>query len=349
MGDDESDNILTDMGAACFYPDTNISISTRLDLWPSSTRVELVAILLALLGVPADTTLHIHSDSQAAIWTIEKMSEGLLSVRKLLKSVNNLLLIKIMTVIREKHINVKFMKVKAHMGIAENEIADCLAKQAISEGIHQFNNNFISLDGIFNYFLAYEQHPIERNLRQFVKIIFSAYNAEECAQLHAFRDRIAAKDTSWHTSWILFKNLRGFNCNSMKKQSLWTFAAKLLTKTLLLGFTLKLRHKSLYNNFVCSACSRQEEETWNHFTTCGGCITLWGTIYQDTKVALITEAQNHRLVEQIIGRSEASTEFNYFKSFATEAKFPHLTFSRLQLISLLTDHPVNFYFLTCDM
>jgi ribonuclease HI len=164
MGDDESDNILTDMGAACFYPDTNISISTRLDLWPSSTRAELVAILLALLGVPADTTLHIHSDSQAAIWTIEKMSEGLLSVRKLLKSVNNLLLIKIMTVIREKHINVKFMKVKAHMGIAENEIADCLAKQAISEGIHQFNNNFISLDGIFNYFLAYEQHPIERNL-----------------------------------------------------------------------------------------------------------------------------------------------------------------------------------------
>ena len=164
MGDDDSDDIVTNMGAACFFPDPNISISTGLNLWPSSTRAELVAIFLAVLGVPMNTKLHIYSDSQAAIWIIENMIKGQLSVRKLLKSPNNLLLIKIITAIREKQIHIEFTKVIAHTGIVENDTADRLAKQAISEGINQFHNTFISLDGIFHYFLAYEQHPIEQNI-----------------------------------------------------------------------------------------------------------------------------------------------------------------------------------------
>ena len=125
----------------------------------------MVAILLALLGVPPDITMNIYSDSQAAIWTIENMLKGQLSARKILKTTNNLLVIKIITIIRENHLAVKFTKVKAHTGIDENETADRLAKQAILEGLHHFSNSFISLEGIFSYFLVYEQHPIEQNTR----------------------------------------------------------------------------------------------------------------------------------------------------------------------------------------
>ena len=345
MGNDDSDDVHIDMGAACFYPSTNTSIATSLDSWPSSTRTELLAILLAVLGTPANSTLHIYSDSQAAICTVEHIINGQLSARKLLKSPNNLLLIKIMTIIREQHINVRLIKVKAHTGIVNNDVADRLAKQAISEGTHQFSNRFISLDGIFNYFLAYEHLPIEYNTRKFVKLIFSAYNTEEWAQLHAFRDRISARDTFWKASWIVFNNLRGFNCNSMKKQIMWTFTAKLFTRSLPLGITLKKRHKSKYDNFVCPSCSSDEEETWDHFVNCSGYATQWNTAFRDIKAAIskfiskntnLTEIQRHRVTDIIVGTNVMSTKFAYFKSFAMEAKFPSLVYTQLMATTLLT-------------
>jgi len=346
MGNDDSDDVHIDMGAACFYPSIHTSIATSLESWPSSTRTELLAMLLAVLGTPADSTLHIYSDSQAAIYAVENITNGhLLSARKLLNSPNNLLLSKIITIIREQRINVRLTKVKAHTGIENNEVADRLAKQAISEGRHRFSNRFISLDGIFNYFLAYEHLPIEYNTRKFVKLIFSAYNTEEWAQLHAFRDRISARDTFWKTSWIMFNNLRGFKCNSLKKQIMWTFAAKIFTRSLPLGITLKIRHKSTYDSFVCPSCYNNEEETWDHFVDCSGYTTPWKTAFRDIKAAIskfvskntsLTEIQRHRLLDTIIGTNATSTKFAYFKSFAMEAKFPSLIYTQLMATNLIT-------------
>ena len=43
----------------------------------------------------------------------------------------------------------------------------------------------------------------------------------------------------------------------------------------------------------------------------------------------ITEAQIHRIADKIIGRSETSSEFEYFKGFTTEAKFPQALLTQL--------------------
>src|SRR5207253_8059881 len=52
--------------------DRNISFSSSLENWPSSTRAELGAIWSALLTALCEAETHIFTDSKAAIKTIEK-------------------------------------------------------------------------------------------------------------------------------------------------------------------------------------------------------------------------------------------------------------------------------------
>ena len=145
----------------------------------------------------------------------------------------------------------------------------------------------------------------------------------------------------------MFHHLRGFKCTSLKKHFLWTFTAKLFTRTLPLGRILKQRHKPLYNNFTCPSCSNNEDETWDHFINCSGYSSQWTALFKDTRSTLqrfitkitnntLSDTQIQRLTDTILGNNEFSSTFSYLKSFATEAKFPKLTYSRLIANKLIT-------------
>src|SRR5262249_260354 len=67
MGNDPSDNLYSQAGAACYFPEIEKSVAVALSLWPSSTRSELVGILLCVMCLPEDVEVTIFTDSQAAI------------------------------------------------------------------------------------------------------------------------------------------------------------------------------------------------------------------------------------------------------------------------------------------
>jgi ribonuclease HI len=64
-----ADNTTVGLGVA-FYTNNEVgefSVCSRLSLWPSSTRAEIVAIFLALLTAPEKSNVTIYTDSLCAI------------------------------------------------------------------------------------------------------------------------------------------------------------------------------------------------------------------------------------------------------------------------------------------
>ncbi|PKB93112.1 ribonuclease H-like protein [Rhizophagus irregularis] len=135
-----ADNTTVDLGAA-FYTSNELeefSVYSCLSLWPSSTRVEIVAIFLALLTAPENSNVTIYTDSLSAINSINSAFNS--TTKTWLKKTNNLIIIKIIMLIREAFINLKLVKIKGHSGIIGNDIADKLAKKGRC-GNNLFRNN----------------------------------------------------------------------------------------------------------------------------------------------------------------------------------------------------------------
>ncbi|CAB5187659.1 unnamed protein product [Rhizophagus irregularis] len=171
-----ADNTTVDLGAA--FDTSNelgeFSVYSCLSLWPSSIRAEIVAIFLALLTAPENSNGTIYTDSLGAINSINSAFN--LTTRTWLKKTNNLIIIKIIMLIREASINLKLVKIKCHSGIIGNDIADKLAKKEQC-GNNLFRNNVDFINNILSYFPVFIDKPIEVNIRRFILKILATGEA----------------------------------------------------------------------------------------------------------------------------------------------------------------------------
>ncbi|PKY34963.1 ribonuclease H-like protein [Rhizophagus irregularis] len=177
-----ADNTTVDLGAA-FYTSNELgefSVYSCLSLWPSSTRAEIVAIFLALLTAPENSNVTIYTDSLGAINSINSAFNS--TTRTWLKKTNNLIIIKIIMLIREASINLKLVKIKGHSGIIGNDIADKLAKKRRCEN-NLFRNNVDFINNILSYFPVFIDKPIEVNIRRFILKILATGEATEWSLL----------------------------------------------------------------------------------------------------------------------------------------------------------------------
>ena len=122
------------MGAAWIQtkgPNPESWHATGVENWPSSTRAEITAIATALLTVPSNGKVTIHTNSQACIDTYNRLNSPSPNQihKRWLKEKNWLLWSIIIDTIKKRNINLHLEKVKAYAGNIYNEKADQLAKQ----------------------------------------------------------------------------------------------------------------------------------------------------------------------------------------------------------------------------
>ena len=96
--------------------------------WPASTIAELVAIWAAILMIPKEKQLEIHTDSNAAIRNISRGLEQI-DRKKILEKKNAIWILKIIDLIKTKSIQIELVKVKSHSKNRWNDKADSLAKK----------------------------------------------------------------------------------------------------------------------------------------------------------------------------------------------------------------------------
>ncbi|GES89137.1 ribonuclease H-like domain-containing protein [Rhizophagus clarus] len=160
------------MGAGWIVKNTEIDFTCGITYFPSSTRLELLAILTALLTVPINNNTHIYTDSQLAIDSINNMLQlkGIIE-RKLFKQNNYILLYAIVDLGYIKKINLILYKVKGHSGCIWNDKADKLAKKG-SELALENEDRIVDLELILNnsnfeFIPKWSGVYIDRQIRKF--------------------------------------------------------------------------------------------------------------------------------------------------------------------------------------
>ncbi|RIA92411.1 hypothetical protein C1645_820763 [Glomus cerebriforme] len=140
----------------------------------------------------------IYTNSQCALDTLQNTKDSLISYSldrrtirdtySLLKFYNYNLLVDIWYFINQKHLDIRFIKIKGHLGNAGNDTADSLTKLDI--------NSELSIDTHSSYYRAHVLYslvwngdtPIDFNSHSFLKILHNVSIDAEWASLYYNQD-----------------------------------------------------------------------------------------------------------------------------------------------------------------
>jgi len=262
------------MGAAWLQtegPNPGRTFQAGIDNWPSSTRAELVAILLATLSVPNGSIVEIRTDSAACIATFETINKPhpKKTIKRLMKIPNWQLWLRLANILSKKELQLKLTKVKAHSKDVLNNQVDLLAKAAKEEPAIRWN----ALSTIIPITTPeWNNIPIDTSLRTFIK----DYNEREILVQWASLNRIDQRWNNeirnpekfdWKGLWKHNKG-KGSLITSFKQMSDRTFKTKLIHNELsTMDNLIKRKALDTPNNTTCFFCQLQEE-TLDHILTC---------------------------------------------------------------------------------
>ncbi|CAB4425332.1 unnamed protein product [Rhizophagus irregularis] len=306
------DNTTIDLRAA-FYTNNELEeflVYSCLSLWSSSTKAKIVAIFLALLTAPENSNVTIYTDSLSAINSINSAFN--LTTRIWLKKINNLIIIKIIILIREAFINLKLVKIKGHSGITGNDIADKLAKKGQC-GNNLFRNNVNFINNILSYFSVFIDNPIEVNIRRFILKIL-----------------VTDEATEW--------NFTALTCELTIYE---LFIAKLFHKILPLGSILAIRKPRLYKEMKC-IMKYNKKENWNYLFEYQAYKVAWEKILEiTTKESIIIYLKQkqiryqdedfiRKVLQNILEVTAKSEKFQKFQQLVLEVKVKTFLTIKLQ-------------------
>jgi ribonuclease HI len=216
--------------------------------WPSSTRAELFALMIALLVSPKSAVIHIHTDSQALIHGFRSIITNCsLSNRSLEKTPNYTIWNLVQYIVDTLALDVNLHKVKAHDGNTLNDIADSLAKNGRS---HPPITPVLTGLQAQNLTICFKAVNIESSIRKFFKNLFNAQYFGDFLSLHRNRDLrflTSSNDINWFSIWNILSLDSSFIITSFANAHLKTFMIKNFIDELSVLSRIERLRSDLYN------------------------------------------------------------------------------------------------------
>ena len=242
------------------------------ELWPSSTKAEIVALYSLVKACPTNRHIKLYTDSQALIDTAKEIT--LYSVyyqKKKLKMPGHLWWGLIADIIRSQSITITYHKVKGHSNCPQNDYVDELAKKGrssthvISESNIKINSTIIQFGGL----------PINVNVRKFMTSLTAAKYRNRFINLQRFypEDLTLLPQINWKIA-ISFSSHTISQNDDQNKDPLWQdlraiWSVKLQSNELPTLNNLKRRNPDVYGNFPpCALCNSTIDETIDHLWQC---------------------------------------------------------------------------------
>ncbi|EXX55707.1 hypothetical protein RirG_222860 [Rhizophagus irregularis DAOM 197198w] len=174
--------------------------------WSSSSRAEAAAIYAALSASPANSVVHIYTDSQSSIKGLKHCFLSDYSDSRLYyKTTNFELWAIIQQLIVDKQLSVLPFKVKAHSNFYWNDFADSLANTAhTSEDAILISR--LDLAAVHDYIMIYDDVVCESNPRHLFKQFHQMLYMKDLLALSRFRFISLLTDPSryvvdWALTW----------------------------------------------------------------------------------------------------------------------------------------------------
>ena len=264
--------------------DSNISFSSSIENWPSSTHAELGAIWTALLAIPIETQVHIFTDSKAAIEAIEKYN-NINKLRNHFKTKNRSLLSQIRSCYKAKSLDLRLHKVKGYSGNIGNNLVDKLAKRGLSS-VSSLNILEFGTEEI-DFIPEWKDQSIDSPLRAFVNITSTVYYETEWSRLSKMADILkqdyadsSNEKLTWNNMWQALKKLQGKKCISLKKSKTLIFRIKCINNILPTKDICFQRNPKLYKSPRCIACFKYDE-TLYHIAECEIYQKIWKNLEEE--------------------------------------------------------------------
>lgn len=268
------------MGAGWIIKNSNISFSCRVRFHPSSTKPELLAILTALLAAPSKSHVHIHTDSQAAIDGINKISNMTSRHdRRFLKLNNYIILFAIIDIVKTKKITFEMHKVKGHSGCYWNDMADSIAKMGRDTAAINPNRIFnIQFLCNFSFPLLFLPlcHDIEinRHIRHFCRIVSESLEEITWSLNKNWKDYFdkqlykTLQEWDWDAHWHYLSSINKSRCDNFNTNN--TLLHFIKTSNDLLPTINNLRKRNdTYDDVPYPTCL-DHDESLDHLVTCEG-------------------------------------------------------------------------------
>jgi ribonuclease HI len=235
--------------------------------WLSSTKTELIAVLLAIVASPPHSQVDIYLDSKAVIDRFKEIARNVDTFkypREQLKALYSSLWFMIFVAIESLDLKIILHKVKAHNGNKYNELVDELAKSACMNDDEQ--RLTINTNGYFKVAPLHCNIEIQGNVRSFIKNVHTANNVVNFVSLKRNK-KYSVQRIDWLNTFAIVKGDQPTNTTDFKTSYLTSKRVRLLTEELPTLEFLKATKKEVYDlNWMCPYCGQKED--FRHIWCC---------------------------------------------------------------------------------
>ena len=302
--------------------------------WFSSTRAELVAILIAILVTPGEKEVEIRTDSKAAILAIKK---GLATdkARKWLKIKNNGLIASIAEIVKTKQLLLHLTKVKGHSGDFYNDLADLRAKEGAT--LTERLNPITLSTKEYRVKFKWENEVIEKPIRSFTKLVGKVLNRVEWSDMHNVHNVTHQERKSlqcWPVFYELLKEGTKQQNHTFKSNTAQLFELKCINNILPVLEKLNQRKPEIYKTSKCILCKKKTENV-EHLVSCDLSIELVRNIEEQVVEATLNQTKvvedydkKKELILTMIGKGSLAEELRrrerWIRGLITKEDFEEL-------------------------